>query len=152
LAIACWYLPDWIKYEIILHLSTDFIYSLDEKAKGFQLSLELSILSSSEELMLSWIEEGYLNTRILFGTVLQEDLLNALRSLVIIEERQGPVTRVIRRKGYKDKGTWRLPDRWIERFDYTFNNEQQLLEKKRFSFNLLLTYTRHKLSQKEEIV
>jgi hypothetical protein len=152
LAIASWYLPDWLKYEVILHLSTDFIYSLDIKAKGFQLSLELGCLSYSEEVMLSWIEEGRLSTRVLFGTVLQEDLVDALRSLEIFEEQQGPVVRPIRRKGYKDKGTWKSPDRWTEHFDFSFNQEQFDLEKKRFSFTLLLTYTRHMLSQKREIV
>lgn len=102
--------------------------------------------------MIRWIEEGRISTRVLFGTVLNEDLVGGLRSLEILEDQQGPVVRPIRRKGYKDKGTWKSPDRWTEHFDFSFNQEQFELEKKRSSFNLLLTYTRHMLSQKEEIV
>lgn len=144
LAIACWYFPDWLKFEIILQLSVDNIFSLDWKNKGLELSLELSLLSSSEQLMLSYLN-CYINRRELFGTILQEDLQRALSEIKIIPEKNGPVVRPIRRKGYKDKGTWRPPHRWLPTDGFLLRKEQEEKEKKKLLFTLLLTILRHKL-------
>lgn len=94
--------------------------------------------------MLAYLDQE-INKRELFGTILQEDLKKALQSLEVILEQTGPVVRTIRRKGYKDKGTWRLPHRWTPTYDFSFREEQLEREKKKFAFTLLLNYLRHKL-------
>lgn len=127
LAIACWFLPDVLKWEIILQLQEN-IYSLDFSNKGLTLSSELLILISSKEKCLSYCEK-ILSSRELFGTILQEDLKNALSELRIIRK-STKVTYPIRRKGYKDKGTWKPPHRRIDNFDFSLTEKQNMKELK----------------------
>lgn len=84
-----------------------------------------------------------ISTREIFGTILQEDLLRAFRELQLVPEKTGPVIKPVRRKGYKDKGTWRPPHRWIPKSDYSLNEQQLEIEKRRQSITLLLNYLRH---------
>lgn len=128
LGIACWFLPEWLKWEIILQLS-EKPYSLDFSSKGLEISLELRCLVESQEIMISYVSY-FINPRELFGTILQEDLLEALKNIRVKEKQSGPVKKPIRRKGYKDKGSWRLPHRRLEKFDFTFIEEQNSKELK----------------------
>jgi hypothetical protein len=142
LAIACWYLPDWLKWEIILYLN-DLVYSIDFEHNGLVQSTELRVLVSSEEDSKKFVQ-SYYNPRELFGTILQEDLKNALLSLEH-KEQSDVVRKPIRRKGYRDKGTWRPPHRWQEKHDYSFRDEQMLIEKKRLLITLFTLIYRYKL-------
>jgi hypothetical protein len=146
LGIACWYLPDKIKWEIILQMS-EKPFSLDFLNKGLEISLELRCLVESEEQMISYLFY-FINPRELFGTILQEDLKEALEALVIKEEQKGPVRRPIRRKGYKDKGSWRLPHCWMEKFDLSFTEQQNQKEFKSRIYQLFTIIFLRKLERK----
>lgn len=147
LLIASWYLPDWLKFEILLSFQERGIFSLDVSTKGLSRSLELGLLQDSKESMLLFLEKGWITKRVLFGTILQEDLSNAFSSLRIQLQKDKIPKRKVRRKGYQDKGTWRPPDRWIERFDSTFNEYWTKREKVKLFYELFLSILRYKLRQ-----
>jgi hypothetical protein len=147
ISIASWYLPDWLKFEILLSLQERGIFSLDFQTKGLERSLELGLLQESQETMLLFLEKGWITKRVLFGTTLQEDLESAFLNLRIVPLRDKIPKRKVRRKGYQDKGTWRPPDRWIERFDLSFNQYWTLREKSKLFYELFLSILRYKLRQ-----
>jgi hypothetical protein len=95
--------------------------------------------------MINYIKE-FLNPRELFGQILSEDLASALFHLTI-KVNEGPVKRKVRRKGYRDKGTWRPPHLWRESFDYSFNIEQSNIEKKRLLLDLFTQSFIYKLKR-----
>lgn len=137
LLIASWYLPEWLKWEVILHFSVDFSYSYDFASNGFQHQLEIRLLSTSKDVMIKYLlEASSLSARDLFGNVLGKDLEFALRSLNITES-PSKVRRKVRRRGYQDKGTWKTPDRWTERYDFTLNELQLQREKKKLYLEFL---------------
>lgn len=145
LFIACWYFPDWLKFNILLGLNGK-IFSLDWKNKGLERSLELDLLSTSEKMMLLFVQKE-INPRVLFGTILQEDLKNALQNLEIVKENSKNPRRKIRRKGYQDKGTWRPPHRWIETSDWTFKELWYQRERQILVYQALLHIYRYTLSR-----
>lgn len=149
LGIACWYLPDWLKWEIILQIS-EKPYSLDFPNRGLEISLELRCLVESKFKMLSYLST-LINPRRLFGTILQEDLSKALKNIRILRSQNGPVLKPIRRKGYKDKGTWRPPHRWKERYDFSLTEKQNLKEFKLRLFNILTLIFLSKLGEEGKI-
>jgi hypothetical protein len=128
LLIASWYLPEWLRWEVILHFSVDFTYSLDVQSGGLDHSIEVLLLTTSREVMIKYLlQVSLLSARDLFGNVLGKDLESALRSIHFSENRK--IRRKIRRRGYQDKGTWKTPDRWTERFDFSLTEEQLKREK-----------------------
>lgn len=133
LAIASWFLPEWLSWEIRIQL-IDYTYSTDFKTKGLEQSIVLRLLVRDQRIMLNYLRI-FINSRELFGQILNEDLRRALLSTRLKVE-QGPVRRKIRRKGYRDKGTWRPPHLWMESSDFSFNFEQSNLEKKRLLIDL----------------
>jgi hypothetical protein len=145
LGIACWFLPDWLKWEIILQLGSR-PYSLDYSSKGLEISLEIRLLVETKNIMVSYLSY-FINPRELFGTILQEDLLRALKLIRVKRTQEGPVIRPIRRKGYKDKGTWRLPHCWKERFDLSFIEAQNLKETKLSLFRVFTILLLRKLGE-----
>jgi hypothetical protein len=144
LAIASWFLPEWLSWEIRIFLR-ESIFSLDFNNKGLIQSGSLRLLVIDQREMIEFLEENY-NPRQLFGTVLQEDLRNALFHLYLKD--QPKQRRKIRRKGYSDKGTWRPPHRWIEHSDFSFEKEQTNLEKKRLLVDFYTLTYRYKLRAK----
>lgn len=131
LAILLWYLPEDLRFEIQLKLKQLFPYSLDFENNGFQQSLELQILSESKEIMLKYLvfQENF-TSRELFGTILREDSLSALKNLRIYWKDPLPAKKKIRRKGYQDQGSRRPDDLWTEKFDYSFTEKQNLKEER----------------------
>lgn len=129
LAIALWYLPEEIKYYILLELES-LHPNLDFDSKGLVNSVQLNILIYSKEKMEAYLSQEIISARELFGTILQEDLRNALSNLRIVIESSRIPTRTIRRKGYRDKGTWRPPHRWIPKFDFSLTDLQNQKELK----------------------
>lgn len=142
LAIASWFLPEWLSWEIRIQLY-DFIYSLDFQTGGLEQSSALRLLVRDQRIMISYLK-NFINLRELFGQILKGDLDSALRTLSLKEE-GGPVRRKIRRKGYRDKGTWRPPHLWRESSDFSFNLEQSNLEKKRLLIDLVTQLYSYKL-------
>lgn len=139
LLIASWYLPEWLKWEVVLHYNVDFIYSLDFENGGLEHSLEILLLTSSKEVMVKYLLEcSPLSARDLFGNVLGSDLVRALRSISISQSPK-KVKRKVRRRGYQDKGTWKPPDRWTDRYDLTLDRNQLYREKKKLILELLYT-------------
>jgi hypothetical protein len=145
LLISSWFFPDWLKYEILLSFGKT-IFSLDWNNKGLERSLELALYSSTEREMLSFVRKN-INTRVLFGTILKEDLKNALNEMELIPEKTSSPKRKVRRKGYQDKGTWRPPHRWMETSDWTFNEIWTKREKQKLIFQFLFNAYRYTLSR-----
>jgi len=125
LAISCWYFPDWLKWEILLEINQNHNF-LHLNFNWVQ-EIELRCLVEKEEIMLRYLQE-VINPRELFGTILQEDLLNALKLLNFSKEEKGPVVRRVRRKGYRDKGSWRPSHLWLPSSDFTFTEQQNKRE------------------------
>ena len=151
LGIFAWYCSDeFLKYEIILHLSVETKFPTNFENKNLENQLLLKLFSSSKETMLrTLLEYCDFSTRELFGSVLYDDLLRALGNLKILRK-SSYVRRVVRRKGYRDKGCWRSSDRWLERFDSSFNEKQEQLEKRKLVSYLLFLLISHKLQEDEE--
>lgn len=128
LAISCWYFPEELKYEILLELGKE---TSSNSKRNFRLSqeIEIAVLSNSLEHCLSYLCSGIISTRVLFGTILQEDLLNALKNLRIIRVRKNEPRRIVRRKGYRDKGFRRPPHRWLPSEDFSLIEHQNRKEK-----------------------
>lgn len=152
LSIACWFLPkeySFLKWKLILELQ-DLKDNTDFSNKGLLNSVQQRLLSDSEFFCLECLNsELFFSKRELFGTILQEDLKKAFFNLRIVYE-SNRVKRKIRRKGYQDHGTWRSPDRWLEQFDFTFNDEQNLYEKKLTCITLITLIYKIKLKEEEE--
>lgn len=145
LLIASYYLPEWLKWEVILHFSVEFSYSLDVESKGLEHSLEIKLLTTSKEVMINFLlKTSSLSARDLFGNVLGRDLEDALRSIHLFESPK-KVRRKIRRRGYQDKGTWKTPDRWIETHDYTLRELQLQREKQKLYLELFYFFYLSKL-------
>lgn len=135
LAIACWYFPNEIlKWEVVLQFLQEQNFS--HIRYNWVQEIELQVLIRNEEIALKYIEEKY-NPRVLFGTILQEDLLNALFSLEVHLEGNRKPRSLVRRKGYRDKGTYRPPHRWEPRFDYLLTEDQNRKERNRIILKLL---------------
>lgn len=131
LAILQWYLPEPLRFEIQLNLLGIFPYSLDFENKGFQQTLEIQILSESKEFMLKYLMiQNDFQPRELFGTILREDSVEALRNLKIFWMNPSQCRRKIRRKGYQDHGSRRPDHLWSEKFDKSFTEQQNLKEEK----------------------
>jgi hypothetical protein len=143
LAVSSWFGPEWLQWEIRLRLE-NFVFSLDFNNKGLIHSLELRLLVSSKENAMLWLLENY-STSVIFGTILFDDLLRAFNSTRCIIRGKGPVRRIQRKRGYRDKGTWRPPHRWLERDDISFRSQQMLIEKKRLYITLVTQVSLYRL-------
>lgn len=131
LAICHWYLPDFLKFEINLEIRSRSPYSLDFEFGGFEQSLELLILTESQEVMVSYLRyQERFSARELFGTILHDDLLRALAHLDLYVRNVGKSRRKVRRKGYQDHGSRRPDDRWEEKSDWSFTEYQNLKEER----------------------
>lgn len=138
LLIAAWFLPDWLKFEILVSLEGKKVENLDFKSKGLENSIQLESFSQNQISTLLLLEkEVFFSKRVLFGTILAEDLRSALSFLKIVEEFPRKPKIPVRRKGYNDKGTWSRPDRQ-RRFgnDFILLKEQENIEKKRLLIKL----------------
>lgn len=129
LAIFAWYAPEWLSFELLLSLA-GLPEDLDFEHGGLSRSIELRLLCESREIMEAYLE-NLISSRHLFGTILQEDLRNALINLQIVEETRRSPRRSNRRKGYRDKGYRRPPHRWQPSHDISLTELQVLREIKR---------------------
>lgn len=128
LSIAVWYLPETLKWNILMRLQ-EVYPNLDFENKGLDHSVTLKLLSSSQRNMENYVL-FIINPRELFGTILREDLQSALRNLRIFRTKPPRILRKIRRKGYQDKGTWRPIHCWLEKFDISYTELQNERENK----------------------
>lgn len=148
LAIASWYFPESLSWKIVLDLTDLGILSLDFDNKGLDHSIEFSILLTSKEIMLKYLKETEtFSARELFGTILRDDLSRALKSLKF-KRKSNKVIKTIRRKGYKDHGSRRPEDRWLESYDFSFTEYQNLKEEKETIYLENLTLLKEKLEDR----
>jgi hypothetical protein len=130
LAIASWFIPDeQLRWEIILELGL-LPDDLSFENKGLSHSLEIRLLNSSDFICERYLNSGLINLRQLFGTILKEDLQNALQNLQILPVPERKPRSKVRRKGYQDKGSRREAHKWTETHDYSFTEEHCLRELK----------------------
>lgn len=125
LAIASWFLSnEELRWRLILDLGVDTKFFWTEEDKFLQIYLILS----SKENCIKFLRNN-INPRELFGTILRDDLQSALLS-IRIKKKNLHVKKKVRRKGYQDHGSRRPGDRWLESFDFSFNEIQNLKEEK----------------------
>lgn len=140
LAIFAWFCPDEaLKFEILVQLSLRKKGKhLDWKHGDLEKEISLDLMIHSKEICLSLIEEElFFSKSALFGTILKEDLASALREIRIRPFDQRPPRRLVRRKGYRDKGSRRAPDRWTDPYDLSLDLQQLENEKKKLLQQLL---------------
>lgn len=125
LLMVHWYLPE--DSFAIVHLELEQI--------EFKFGMEYSIaahamLNSKPEMIIYLLEsEMYKNERELFGSIRAPFEFRRYRFYVL---RQKKAKRLIRRRGYKDQGSRRLPHEQHEaKFDFSFTEEQNRIEKER---------------------
>jgi len=121
--IVSWYIPDegariYVQYDLAEMRSK---FGIDK------VSVALTLLSSKQQMRLFLAESNlYKNERHFFGQLLSsEEKLLALR-YKWLEPRKA--RRLIRRKGYKDKGSLRPASTWLPKSDYTFDEKQREIE------------------------
>lgn len=104
-----------------------------------QNSIVLHSFRESKKITLLLLEkEIFFSKRVLFGTILTEDLEKALSHLRIKKESTKKPRTLVRRKGYNDKGCWSRPDRRRTiGSDLLLIKEQEIIERKRLLITLL---------------
>lgn len=125
LCIIVHYLPDILRYRIILDLE-ERIYKFSLKEQ-----LELKILLSSKENMIKFLflTQKYSSHEI-FGNIVND----GIKSLKVIRIRRKnlKIVKPIRKRGYDDKGSLRSSDRWLPSFDISFIERQNQIEKEKY--------------------
>lgn len=141
LSILIWFLPDdFLKWELLLALKDR--HNLEKIEFNWVQEIELRCLLDSKEHCLSYLEKT-INPREIFGTILKEDLENALRILKFSQESEKTPKRIIRRKGYRDKGSVRPSHRWLPNSDFSLDSQQNNLDFQKKILKLLtLLYLR----------
>lgn len=118
LAILSWFIPEELGFLLRLDLE-------EVKLSSLKKNEILRILISSEENMLDYLST--FSGRILFGTWMKrvENVLCNLKFRVITQK---AAIKTVRRRGYKDHGSCRPQDRWLEDHDFSWTEMQNLKE------------------------
>lgn len=133
---------DLVTLLIVLHFSKYFgdfreylIYEIQKYLLKNYLFPELYASTISKELF-SVILFGLTKVskpRILFGTILREENVNRVLDRCKLKIlKPSKVQRIVRHRGYRDHGTLRPSDRWVETHDYSLT-ELQLKEEEKFN-------------------
>lgn len=135
LILLCWY------SDLFGEFRTYLLYEIRDYLERNLLFPELSAMTISKEIslliFLSFCKKN--NPRILFGVILSSAQIERVLEKVHLRMIQSiRPKRLIRHRGYRDHGTLRPEDHWIERYDYSFTEEQNLKEEKETEyFNLI---------------
>lgn len=134
LSIYFWFFPEELHWRIRLDLE-NFTYSQLNKKQ----ILELRILQSSKENMIKYLYDTkrYSSFEI-FGNFLRNDLKDLQKNLKFYRIKYSIPREPIRRRGYKDKGSRRPSHLWLEQFDFSFTEQQNVKEKENFKLNKLI--------------
>lgn len=135
LIILCWYgdmfqgFESYVLYEVRTYLEKNLIFP------------ELAAACSAKEISLLIIVSATkkYSDRKLFGTILQPDRVERVVTqarLRLVHSRRAK--RKIRHRGYRDHGSLRPSDRWIETSDWSFTEAQLLEEQKRNEYTDLV--------------
>lgn len=134
LFISHWYYPEVLFWRIHLDLEEFSLSQLNKKQK-----LELRILLSSKENMEKYLyrTKRYSSSE-LFGNILGNDLRDLEKFLEFHKIKHSKPRRLVRRRGYKDKGSRRPSHQWKEKYDISFIEYQNELEKENLKLHKLL--------------
>lgn len=126
LILLCWYSDtfgdffEYILYEINLYLECNRLFPV--------MSAMTNMKSCCTYLLMNLME---VHPRVLFGSILEPSRVERViktTKLRWITPRKPK--RVIRHRGYRDHGTLRPSDRWLETADYSFTEEQNQKEER----------------------
>lgn len=124
LCIFLWFLPEGLKFRILLDLKEKSFSHFNQKQR-----MEIQLLLESKEIMQIYLFETkrYSSSEI-FGNFLGNDFKELMSNLKFVQK-NFYLKRSQRRRGYQDHGSRRPEDRWKETSDYTLTAEQNRLEK-----------------------
>jgi hypothetical protein len=121
LAVVHWFLDD--TWRVLVHMWLEQCNLQPENR------VLMNLVLKNKALALIWITENY-HERRFFGNVLKL-LKQELESLTPILTKRKVPKRNQRRRGYQDHGTLRPLDRWREKHDWMFTEEQNRIEEER---------------------
>lgn len=128
LSIAIWNFPELLQWRIRLDLTEKKHSQLNSKQQ-----LEISLLLDSKEMCFFYLYETQrYSARELFGNILGNNLEAALKQLKFKERKIRNPIRIQRHRGYRDKGSLRPYHRWLEKFDSSFTEYQNKIEKENY--------------------
>lgn len=136
LLMVHWYLPKETFALVHLELEQmEFKFGIDNSIVAH------TLLKSKPEMIIYLLEsEMYKNERELFGSIRAPFDFRRYHFYVL---RQKKAKRLIRRRGYKDQGSRRLPHEQHEaKFDFSFTEEQNRIEKERKELQDLKNFLR----------
>lgn len=146
LCIVLWKFPLFLRWRIRLDLEAMSFSWLSEEQK-----IILKVLLSSESNCRKFLFlTKQFTKRELFGNILGNDVRELSKRLKISKVRNSPPRKRVWRRGYRDKGS-RVPDhRQKPKFDYSFTNEQNLIELRRKITDKTINYLIQFLSSYSE--
>lgn len=114
----------YLQYEIERYLEKQLLFP-DIRASLYEPKLALFILLSQS----NW------STRKLFGSILNKENITRVLNLVSLRIlKPQKIVYPIRRRGYKDKGTLRLRERWLPSQDLYFDEEERKIEDRKAEY------------------
>lgn len=151
LAIAVWYFPESIHWLVRMEMDQRSFSHLNRKQR-----IILKILLTSKEIMVSYLFfTQTLHRDEIFGNLLNNDLQDALRYLKIREVFPRRPAPKIWRRGFRDGKATSLNSTRPEKFDWSFNEYQNVIEKKRIlqtkTYNFMVKKLRELVSDSEEV-
>lgn len=142
LSIALWSFPDFLKWRILLDLN-------EKEFRNFTLKqrLELKLYLTSKEVCYSYFRRTRrISSNEKFGNILQNDLRRALFHLKFLRNKLSSPRKLVRRRGYKDKGSRRFSHQWLPKEDFSLTLKQNKKEKETYlllkSYHFLLKILR----------
>jgi hypothetical protein len=109
------------------------------------LEIKIYLAGKIEMQKFLYLTERY-SARELFGNILGNELEVCLKNLRIFLRTKPRAKRKIRHRGYRDKGSLRLPHCWLPSSDFLLTEEMNSIERKRYLttkyLNYLLKYLR----------
>lgn len=125
LILLCWYSDYFAEFQLYV------LYEIREYLERNLLFPELAAASQVKEasLLIILSFQKKMSTRKLFGTILNpERIRKVLRKTHLRWIKHPRPRRIIRHRGYRDHGSLRPSHLWIENYDYSFTEEQNLKE------------------------
>lgn len=139
LALLSWWMPEEIRFLVQL--------GLEERVKKLSLDDQVvtKILLRSKGEALLWLSETSLfHSRDFFGNFLRKGIL-AVQSLKFVQ-RKTKVVKPQRKRGYHDHGSLRPSHCWKPTEDWSLTEQQNQIEKKRFTFKDTIKFLRGLIS------
>jgi len=142
LAVLTFYLPEEIGWLIRMELwEKERFYNLQDR-------MSLKLLTDSKEVALTYLfETKSLTSHEIFGNLLQEGLKALQRTEFLWIERRKP-KELVRRRGYKDKGSLRPYEKWLPTSDWSLTQQQNEIERRKLSHSRLYSRLKDYLQER----